>query len=293
MEKLGPLYFCLECKKIVKNANSLLFVEEQSAKGFCKESCIESFYSPIVKYFDSFEKEKREELGLSTESLDHVLDEVDVINKSLYGPDEVWALRNSFGESIYCQIRKHNSFYTIVVCLSYHFRPSFIINTVVTKSKKMLASYQRGDKQETNLSTVNPHLYGYLKTKNLTSSTLSFLEKKKNSMLGILPHIKCNNDFSIDNYSVYEVNIKETLEAPDEVYKLSDSDGDIIYSYIKAFFNGEKKGNYFYYVLCVDTAPEDNKGMETVHPFMSFPSNSKDVYKTFKRGELIVGTFRN
>jgi len=293
LEKLNPLYFCLECKTVVNNANSLLFVEDQTSKGFCKESCIENFYSPIVKFFDSFEGQKRAQLKLASENLEHYLEEVSVINKSLYNPDEIWRLKNSFGESIYCQIKKHDNFYTVVVCLSYHFRPSFIINTVVTKSKKMVQFYQGGERQSISVSTINPHLYGYLNTKNLTASTLCFLEKKKNSLLGILLHMKATDDFSIDNYSVYEVNIKETLERPDEVYKISDSEGDTIYSYIKAYSNGENKGNYFYFVLCVDVAPEDDKGMETVHPFMSFPSNSREVYKTFKNGECIVGNFKN
>ena len=51
-----PLFYCQNCKKITTHLESLLFVEDQSPRGFCSEKCIEQNYQHLVDYFDQWEK---------------------------------------------------------------------------------------------------------------------------------------------------------------------------------------------------------------------------------------------
>ncbi len=292
MERLEPLYFCLECKKVVPSVQSLLFIEERSNKGFCTESCIEKFYGPIVQHFDHYEREKRIKLSIENENLDYLLDDLNLMNKALYGPDEVWELKNSFGESIFSQIKSIDNIYIIVLCFTYHNRPSFIINTVITESKSLMAAYQIGARQTLSRSSINPHLYSYLKNKITDNALLNKLENKKNDYLSDLLKLKERNDFSTESYSYYEQNLKDTLEAPDEVYK-KENNGDVLYTYVKSYIDTKSKSNYFYYVLCLDLEPKSGAGMESVHPFFAFPSKSHTVYEMFRNGELLVGNFKN
>ena len=61
------VYICNQCKKLISDIEELLFVEENSPRGFCSEKCIEGFYTPLFNHFENAVKKYREELKLEDE----------------------------------------------------------------------------------------------------------------------------------------------------------------------------------------------------------------------------------
>ena len=67
------LYYCSECKLIVPTLDKLLFIEDNSNKGFCCEACIEDFYYPIIRHFENLEAKLRSVLHLENEKVKAIL----------------------------------------------------------------------------------------------------------------------------------------------------------------------------------------------------------------------------
>lgn len=298
MNRIDPLYFCLECKEVVSGPGRLLFVEEKSNKGFCTEACIEKFYSPIVNYFNKLENKLRVTFSAPEPEIQHFAEEAHHVNETLYYPDEVWELENSYGEAIYSHIKKHkdahnNDFYMVILCLTYNSKPSFIINNVVTKSRDIKRVYQIGKRVNTRTGLINPQLQKIIEMRDLGEVISEIIDKKRSYFLKMILKIKSRNDYGPELFSYYEKNLKQTLETPDEVYKFKDSEGDTIFCYIKGLKEKNKKESYYYYVLCLDVDPNSCDTMESVHPVLAFPSKSVDIYNEFQKGNLVAGTIKN
>ena len=72
-------------------------------------------------------------------------------------------------------------------------------------------------------------------------------------------------DVPFEEFPLYQQYLSQTMNDPDEIYELKDSEGDQYYSYIKTF---EKNGESFYYIsLCIkDLAVKESKNDGTVYP---------------------------
>ena len=102
------IYYCSECKRVVKSLEDLLFIEEYSHKGFCTESCIEDFYLPLIKYFEVLENKLRIKHNLINEFLGHEISE-SVFEDIISTPDEVYKKSNELNQ---IKNNKHQSFAT-------------------------------------------------------------------------------------------------------------------------------------------------------------------------------------
>jgi len=290
----NKLYFCNQCKKILENVEELLFVEEDSSRGFCSEQCIENFYSPLFKHYEAKEKELRGSLNIQNESCLKLLEKNELVDKLFSSPLEIHHSMNELEEEVYSFIgkfpqEKGKEVWLISLCFVYEAKPSFVFLLTATENEELVDHFRIGDPVEDIEDFLA--LDENLEVEGDPKQILETVEQKKSQLLAQMIEERSPHDIPIEEFIHYEPFFEPTIENPDEVYTYMDEDGDTLYTYIKAY---EKEGTSFYYfVLCFNFASNPNEQTESLLPIISFPSLDADTYKKHSQGERISGSLKS
>lgn len=294
MKLSNRIYFCEHCRKIKKTIDELLFVEDAIARGFCSDPCIEKFFEPHVTYYENFEKELRKSVNLEKEDVSDIVGKPAYMDQVLRRPDEVWKDVNDLGEELYCFVKhfedkQWGEFSMAVLCLVFDKRPSFIIAATASRHISLINKFKIGVAlSDFELSSDD----NSKQTVTVDEQTLIDVEQKKGSMLAQMLSERSPADIPFESFHLYDEYFDQTLSGPDEIYSSIDEAGDRILTYIKAF---ERDGVSFYYFVInfpYKTASVD-ESMEALIPIISFPSVDGEVYRHFKKGNLISGSLKS
>ncbi|MBF0298838.1 MAG: hypothetical protein HQK51_08965 [Oligoflexia bacterium] len=312
MIKKNKIYYCNECKKITANINEIFFVEQSRFRGFCCEECITKFYSPMISYLKKEEESIRKELSVNESfNFDQKTYEK-IIEKGIRNPQEVWIDGEDLSEEFFCLISqddKHNIF-VIILTLFFENTPSLVLFETITNDQKIVEHYRQGKKiditNEKNISTSNlidvdidekwnessqDNQKNSQKENNfnIPPEVVRILESKKSQLLSNLLKDRSATDISIDQFPHYDYCLHETIENPDEVYRLLDSGKDILLTYIKVF--SKENISFYYLVICLQHSNDSNSNEENyLIPIISFPTVDGELYRKYKKGEKIEGT---
>lgn len=294
------LYYCNHCKKFLPELEDLLFVEEGNNRGFCSEGCIEKFYQHLVDYFESREKDYREELSLNQEDCLQFVGKPKLMELALASPQEIWHSKNQLQEEYFNFIRRvsengHEPFYLIVTCLIFDNKPSFILAATATRDAKLLEKYKTESKLEGRVSSTNEEnseeIVEGFQTVEIEEELLESIELKKSQLLANLLEERSPSDVPFERFDLYDAYIEETLQHPDEVYESKDDEGDTLLTYIKAHeLNGT---SFYYFCVCMKYGKELKEGIETLLPILTFPSLDGEIYEIYKKGIKVTGALKN
>jgi len=290
-------YFCGECKKVVKTLEELLFVENDGQVGFCSEPCIENFYSPLVEKFEGSEKVFRSEKLLGDEDILEVIGHPVYMDQVLRRPDEVWCSRWQGGERVYSFINhlddeKFGKFTMMVICLVYDNQPSFIISASATRSQTMVKEYQWGKKVK-NLKDYHSSSEVNEKKKHIEidEQMMMEVEGKKSAYLASLLEERSPADIPVESFGLYDQYFEPTMMSPDEIYSHKDREGDTIYTYIKAH---DREGvSFYFFIVCLRLKEGIEENTDALVPIVSFPSVDGEMYRLYKKGDLVSGNLKN
>lgn len=291
MKLRSEVYCCVECKKIIEDIQSILFVEDNSQRGFCSEDCIEDFYRPMVKYYDSEVTRIREKLNVldekldNDESIDAIYDENFYVEELSQSADEIWCVANELREETFYYIKYRRFFMTVMICTQFNETPSFIFCLIKTKSQKLINEFRVGVKLD--ISQKETHTSQEIEE---NSEFLTMLENKKSSLLGELLSEWKNTDIPIEEFQNFDKAFNDTLSNPDEIYEIKDREGDLNFNYLKSFMD-ENIGNYFYVIVCLKVSHE--KGETNVFPIMSFPTIDSNLFMKFRIGKKTLSLLSN
>jgi hypothetical protein len=280
------LYYCNNCKKIFHSLKDLYFIEDGSPRGFCSESCIETFFDHLVKHFENIDQQLRLKLNCVEESCLDIVGEPRYMEGLIEEPDEVWVRENDLKEEIFCYIKKFNDFggdefYMVLTCLVFDRKPSFIISATATQNIELVNSFKLGEQQDLDAPDKASNL-------SIDDETLESIEGKKSRYLASMLQDRNESDIPFEDFMSYDEFLYKTLEKPDEVYCQTDDEGDTIYTYIRVH---EREGTSFYYiVLCISIENDWKQKKENLLPILTFPSKDPKLYNTFKKGSLITGS---
>lgn len=264
---MSPIYCCTECKKIIQTLPELLFVEENSNKGFCSEECIEFYYSPMLKYYEINLYQLRSKLDLLSESFSFELSDHDLIEEVIRAPSEIWRTENELHEEIFSYIRHFNQASVVILCTVLSNDPSFIFLSTITNSEKLLAEFRQGER----IVKI---------TESLTDEIIQDLESKKSHFIADLLSKRLDNDIPFENFPSYEYCLTHTLESPDEVFEFKDREGDFLQTYIKSFNRNNK--NFFYIIITFNNMT-----------ILAFPTEDMNLYGEFRVGKQISSNLKN
>ena len=199
-------------------------------------------------------------------------------------------------------------------------QPSFIILSTATKNERFIEEFRIGRREEMKSLLSSQHSIDR-ELAEIDSATIEVLERKKSSSLAMLLENRSKEDIPFEKFYLYEQFCRPTLEGPDEVYNSTNEEGDDIYTYIKAH---EKDGvSFYYFVICLcldseanwsasekiearmekeedvdaeevlESATEAVMESEALFPIISFPSLDGELYRTYKRGNLVSGNLKS
>ena len=285
------------------NLQELLFIEETNSRGFCSQECIESFYEPVVEFFQNREEELRSHFGLLDEGCLDLLSEEENIESIIFNADKKIDFKNQIGDSFTTLIKevsgpdKKPAYLSALVSI-YGGKPSFVYYVTATQNKDFLEQLTMGQDNSSE-ATVEELLeageegFG---TMVVDDTFIDLIERKKSKILAMLIANRAQKDIPFEKFVEYEAYVGKTMESPDEIYMEVDDDGDKIYKYIKVY--ADKQNNFYHFVLCTpyEKATKDSsqeESMEALLPILSFPSIESEFIKGMKSGKLISGILKN
>lgn len=282
-----PLYYCTECKLIVPSLDKLLFIEDNSCKGFCSEACIEDFYFPIIRHYEQLELQLRNKLNLQNEGIVRdVGDDTHLLDEVLSSPSEVWSVKNELNEEIFTFVKHFENYSSIIMCTVYKGEGSFIFLNTKTKSREFLEELRKGNSR-------NPTAFSE-QDQELNDADFNFmqlLESKKSKLLADLLNKRKDNDISFEEFTEYEFCFQDCLETPDEVFESRDNEGDFYYIYIKSFI--KDSSDFFYIIACLKRNDTEDDESISVFPILGFPTNDVELYSEWRTGKKITGLIKN
>lgn len=284
-----PLYYCSECKLVVSALDKLLFIEDNSNKGFCSEACIEDFYLPIIKHYEVLESRIRSRLNIENETIALPMDEKKMVDEVLGSPSEVLSIRNELNEEIFTYIKHFENFSSIVVCTVYKGEGSFIFLSTQTRSREFLRELRDGNK-----SGSEPLGASGSDEFNMNEEDFNFmqlLELKKSKLLADLLARRKDSDISFENFNEYEFCFQECLDSPDEIFDFKDNEGDGFFVYIKSFI--KDSSDFFYIISCLKRKSREEDDSVSVFPVLAFPTNDVELYSSWRSGKKIAGQIKN
>lgn len=312
------LYFCQNCRVKISAFEDSLIIDSNNKNLFCSEACIEEFYRPLIAYFTQYERDQISALGIREDNKEYNND----LQECMANPNEIYCLKNEVEESFYFAhyLNPSNNVYTILGLLVYQGRPSFIFFNSCTKIKELADKFKIGEKIQFSMpSTIPPgsdenpssdiegvqdsfddenSLESETSEQELSQKEVEFekfIELKKSQELADLINSfeveGFGHDIGIENFHLYEKCLHPTLESPDEVYEFKDRDGDNLFIYIKVF--NEKKLSYFYIAMVHLFDTDADKDQDVLIPILSFPTINAELYRSYQRGERIIGATKN
>lgn len=286
------LYYCTECKRVVDDVDSLLFVEENTTKSFCSEECIENFFRPLTKHYQSLEKSLRQKYGIEIEAIETNKDDEILMEMASKSAHEIWICPNQLGEEVYSFIYHHRDFSIVILCTVFNYSPSYVYLFTKTKHKDFLEHFRIGTMIE------NPQHFLHDSKKEDEKAQQEFitlLEAKKSSFLAMLLEMQNPNDIQIDQFHMYEKYFEGTLNFPDEVYLTEDKEHDEVLVYIKS--HEVQHHSFFYYAICLRMPRHENneneEGVYSMFPILAFPSVDPEINRFFRQGTLVAGHLRS
>lgn len=280
--------------------DDLLFIDEQSHKGFCCEECIEDFYFPLIKYFEMIESSLRRKHNLMSELPTDTIIDGEMIEATLESPSEVFRQTNELNETYYNFIKHFNDFSVVVISCVYRKEASFVFLATKTKSQALLMEFRYGEMVDSRdfkeiddirveLEPDEDFMDDHDENEDEDMIFIQLLESKKSNLLAEILMTRKDIDIPFEDYTGYESCFQETLDSPDEVFEKKDKEGDMIFTYIKAFSRGDE--TFYYIVTCLKRIMEAEN--VNVYPILALPTIDMELCQEFRGGTKLSGPLKN
>lgn len=284
------------------NLDDLLFIDEYSHKGFCSEECIEDFYFPLIKYYEVVEHSLRRKHNIANELPPGTIIDGDVVEAVLDSPNEIFRQTNELNETFYNFIKHYTDFSVVVVSSVYRKEASFIFLATRTKSQALITEFRYGEmvtdwtrteeEEDHEIDVEMEEQEVSMEEDDNADEDMIFiqlLESKKSNLLAEILMNRKDNDIPFEDYAGYESCFQETLDSPDEVFEKKDKEGDLIFTYIKAFIRG--KETFYYIVTCLKRLMEGEN--VNVYPILALPTQDIEMWQEFRGGTKLSGPLKN
>jgi hypothetical protein len=187
-------------------------------------------------------------------------------------PDEVWEDSDTLGEQrmfIYVRQFKDDLFH-VAACYLTKSTPSFVYLHFPTNDAELVDRYRRGQMvfQRSNADVAMGAIEG---------DALHEGDDLASGLFKAMLLLRSDKDIPEEDFHMYADCREETLEDADEIWRSSDSLGNVLVSFIKEFSEEEE---FSYVVVTVEDAPSGSHSL-----LFSFPSKDKGLLDRYRHGE--------
>ena len=163
----------------------------------------------------------------------------------------------------------------------YNQEPSFIYLCSVTDSDKVADYYRTGTKAKINKNSHVPEL---------KKEEIEYIEQKKSLYLATILENRKESDISFEDFPFYQNYLPKTMNDPDEVYELMDSEETSTTAILKPLKRKEEVFTLSLYVLRAITSKQESN---EVYPVIAVPSTCVNFYKSFQSESVISRSIKN
>lgn len=287
---LNYLIFCENCRKKLDELSQLQFVEENSDRGFCSESCILEFYKPYMHEFSELELNLRKKLNIDfNENANSILSDEHYFDQILKKPTTELMCSNELNQDFYLHVLEFSVedklYYYLAVLAKYEKEPSFIYFRTIANDIRFVDEFIKAFKAQ-SLSENQKASLDF----QVPSEWVEEVENKKSHFLAEHLVFRKDSDIPFEEFGYFDKYLDETLQSPDEVFQFEDDYGDLIYTSIKSFAS---QGQTFFY-LVLGMKYEDSKSEQVAFlPILGFPTQDQDLYFKYAKGQKISGKLKN
>jgi hypothetical protein len=289
---------CQSCFKPLAENDRALFVEEEIGRIFCSETCIANYFTPEIEKLEKeyFARKTPNDLSADErESLAHLR------WLTLQEPDEVWREKTLSGDYRFTLISEFKpetkKIWCICICLFLRGEPSFLYLAFPTKNAALTNFYRRGERvemvrQEASPSeTMDAEFHHTSEDGPQEAPQERFIDgladdwTEDETIRAQLTRDRKADDIPIEEFSLYQSCLEETLESPDEVWsnKIKEHKHLRLYHFMKHY--PEEASGVWYIVIARET--EDDEELELLD---AFPTRDSSLVEQFRRGQQEVGT---
>jgi hypothetical protein len=281
---------CQNCSKDLTGFDKALFVEEEIGRMFCSEGCIAGYFSPEIERLEKeyFRKLSASDLsGEEREALAHLR------WITLQEPDEVWREKTLSGDFRFTLISEFQPedkrVWCVCICLFLRGEPSFLYLAFPTRNAAMVNHYRKGErvrlvKSDHEKSKRKPK---EIEEEEIPTSAVDGLADawtEDETIRAQLRQERSTDDIGVDEFSLYQSCMEETLEIPDEVWSLSMKGKDALHLYHFIRYYPNETPGVWYIVVARET--EDEEQIEILD---AFPTRDAHLVDRYRRGEQEVG----
>lgn len=251
-------------------------IDEEQNLVFDSEEKVFIFFAEPIERVESLYQEARRKDDFSDEdqiTLESYLD------NTLSDPDEIWVMSKFFEKApIHVFIKNIVKegvvfdYVAIVFLSSKEKNPTFVISHFPTKFKETVDVFR---KEELIYSKDMEVIY----YAGLDGDALSENDEYSFGLVNSMLRLRTEKDIPLKDFKNYMVLRDETIENPDEIWRKTDHDGNILVSFIKE--NPDAEMGPPYYVVV--TLEEENSEVHTL--LFSFPTNDENLVDRYRQGE--------
>lgn len=194
------------------------------------------------------------------------------LDPTLEDPDEIWEDRSSLPEkTVFIYMKQFTEdLYHVAVCYLTEESPSFVYLHFPTQDLELLEKYRRGE------CIYSPE------ARDIAMGAIEGDSLYENDPLAIglysaMMMLRNPNDIPEGQFLKYSEHREPTLEEADEIWRSSDSTGNVLVSFIKEV--GEEEELY-YIAVTLEDPPSGSHAL-----LFSFPTADKGLVERYRHGE--------
>ncbi len=249
--------------------------EEQNLVFDSEEKVFSFFEEPIERVESIYQNSRRKDDFTDQEQIPLEV----YLDSALTDPDEIWVM-NQFFEKAPIHVFIKNivkdgvvfDYVAIVFLSSKEKNPTFVISHFPTKFKETVDEFR---KEELIFSKDMEVLY----YAGIEGDALSENDDYSFGLVNSMLRLRTDKDIPLKDFKNFEALRDETIESPDEIWRKTDHDGNVLVSFIKENPDAEM-GPPFYVVV---TLEEENSEVHTL--LFSFPTNDENLVDRYRQGE--------
>jgi len=196
----------------------------------------------------------------------------DQLEKLLDDPDEVWEDRETLtGPRMFIYIRTFESgVQHVAACYLTESTPSFVYLHFPTRDGDLVEKYRRGQLVfQRSHSDIHPGA--------IDGDALHEGDELADGLYKAMLLLRSDKDIAENEFQTYAECREATLEEADEIWRSSDSLGNVLVSFIKEFGEDDE---FSYIVVTVEDTPSGSHAL-----LFSFPTRDKGLVDRYRHGE--------
>jgi hypothetical protein len=194
------------------------------------------------------------------------------LDRLLDDPDEVWEDTSTLGPSrIFIYIRRFDKELThVAACYLTESTPSFVYLHFPTRDEQLVNQYRRGQ-------MVFQRSHSDAPLGAIDGDALHEGDELATGLYKAMLLLRSDKDIPESEFHDYADKREEALEDADEIWRNSDSLGNVLVSFVKELGEDDE---LFYIVVTIEDAPSGSHAL-----LLSFPTRDKTLVDRYRHGE--------